>query len=367
MKKFFSIILLVFVYFSAYAINPAKLLTPIPSDFKPECYKYYKKVKMTNIFWYGDTYKLLVNKKDLIITHFWFLLPYKRLDDNTIVIKRFYDSYVELYSGYGCSWSFDTKPKEYSSFSFNNGTRIIDAKLSKNPKYGIYNKKDFDNDWVEDKKDNCPYRYNPLQTDTNKDSVWDACMDDDKDTIIWIFDNCPNVFNPAQEDSNGNGVWDVCEFDKDKDGVLDLKDNCPNISNPDQKDSDKDWVWDVCDNCKYYNPAQLDYNKDWIGDICKIINDKKILKKKQLKQKMLNKEILKKDKDRDNVLDKKDNCPSKYNPDQKDIDSDWIWDVCDKKDDRFSQTHKWLFKYILFIISISVTGGIFYKFWRKKS
>ncbi|MDX8406299.1 MAG: hypothetical protein R8K50_09165 [Mariprofundus sp.] len=70
MKKLLFIFILLFVFSSTYAINPKKVLTPIPDNFKPECYQYYKKVKMTNIFWYGDTYKLLVNKDDLLITHF---------------------------------------------------------------------------------------------------------------------------------------------------------------------------------------------------------------------------------------------------------------------------------------------------------
>jgi len=362
MKKFLVILIFVFIFSTVNAINPKKILTPIPSDFKPECYKSYKKVKMTDIFWDGDTYKLLVNKNDLLITHFWFILPYKRINDNFIIIKRFYDSYIELYSDYGCSWSFDVKAKEYNNIIANKTTKVVIAKLSDNHKYGIYNKKDFDNDWVEDKKDNCPYRYNPLQIDTNLDWVWDACMDDDKDHVIWIFDNCPNIFNPAWEDKNWDWVWDVCEFDKDKDWIFDIKDNCPDISNSDQKDSDGDNIWDICDNCKFYNPAQLDYNKNWIGDICDTMKSNKI-KEEEIKKE---KELLKIDKDKDWILNEKDNCIGEYNPDQKDIDKDWIGDTCDKSDDRFIEQNKWLFKIILFLVSIFITSLIFFLMNKRK-
>ncbi len=35
------------------------------------------------------------------------------------------------------------------------------------------------------------------------------------------------------------------------------------------------------------------------------------------------------DYDNDNILNNQDNCPNSYNPNQKDTDKDWIWDVCD--------------------------------------
>jgi len=52
MKKFLLIFLFFFIFSTSYAVNPKELLTPIPSDFKPECYKYYKKVKMADILWF---------------------------------------------------------------------------------------------------------------------------------------------------------------------------------------------------------------------------------------------------------------------------------------------------------------------------
>src|SRR6478735_4871353 len=44
-------------------------------------------------------------------------------------------------------------------------------------------------------------------------------------------DNCPYKSNSNQTDSNADGVGDVCQGDKDSDGVLDASDNCPLVPN----------------------------------------------------------------------------------------------------------------------------------------
>jgi hypothetical protein len=50
-------------------------------------------------------------------------------------------------------------------FSINKDTKIIEIKSETNPKYNVYSKKDYDNDWIEDESDNCKYKYNPDQAD----------------------------------------------------------------------------------------------------------------------------------------------------------------------------------------------------------
>jgi len=69
--------------------------------------------------------------------------------------------------------------------------------------------------------DNCPEVANAAQTDTDGDTVGDACdlcpliglidRDQDGDRVENNVDNCPCIANPGQEDSNGNGCGDVCE------------------------------------------------------------------------------------------------------------------------------------------------------------
>ena len=50
-----------------------------------------------------------------------------------------------------------------------------------------------DSDIIPDPEDNCPYIYNPDQTDSDQDGIGDAC------------DNCKDVYNLSQKDSDGNG------------------------------------------------------------------------------------------------------------------------------------------------------------------
>ena len=90
---------------------------------------------------------------------------------------------------------------------------------------------DYDCDWLINSDDNCPNDYNPSQTDTDWDLIWDVCDDDvdwdDVKNLVWIvddlghivvwkwdkkLDNCPLVKNKNQKDSNRNGVWDACEW-----------------------------------------------------------------------------------------------------------------------------------------------------------
>ncbi len=89
--------------------------------------------------------------------------------------------------------------------------------------------------------------------------------DYDCDKLINSNDNCPNDYNPSQTDTDWDGIWDVCDDDIDWDGVKnpvwivdDLwhivvwkwdnnMDNCPLVKNKDQKDSNKNGVWDACD------------------------------------------------------------------------------------------------------------------------
>lgn len=194
-----------------------------------------------------------------------------------------------------------------------------------------------DNDSIPDANDNCPYTYNPDQTDSDQDGVGDVCdrcpsiydpnqMDMDHDGVGDVCDNCLTVNNPSQADSDSDGFGDVCDScpsaynpnqaDSDLDGAADACDNCSAIYNPDQQDYDHDGVGDACDNCyRTTNPDQADSDQDGVGDACdNCVNTN-------------NPDQL--DSDHDGVGDACDNCPWGYNPDQTDSDYDGISDACD--------------------------------------
>jgi uncharacterized repeat protein (TIGR01451 family) len=90
---------------------------------------------------------------------------------------------------------------------------------------------DSDGDGIPNYEDNCPYFSNPSQSDADGDGVGDACdhgdsgsgdggggggtgdpTDSDFDGLLDPDDNCPYVFNPDQTDSDGDGIGNVCEI-----------------------------------------------------------------------------------------------------------------------------------------------------------
>jgi len=132
-----------------------------------------------------------------------------------------------------------------------------------------------DGDNIASASDNCPFDYNPAQTDTDGDHVGDIC------------DNCPGVSNANQLDSDADGVGDACDFDDiDFDGVVNSIDNCPDVYNPRQVpasgggttrgqacagsgDRDGDGIQDRLDNCvRTANSNQADADGDGLGDVC---------------------------------------------------------------------------------------------------
>lgn len=261
---------------------------------------------------------------------------------------------------------------------------------------------DQDNDWIIWYYDNCINVSNRDQKDININWVWDVCeFDKDKDGIFdsldncittpnkdqadkdfdWIWNACDNceLYNPSQIDKDWNNIWDVCDEskkelednDKDKDWIIDYKDNCQKIANEDQADKDKDGIWNVCDNCKdIVNSDQIDENKNWVWDMCEDSDVDWILwyidnciNVSNEDQKDDNNDWVWnacEDSDFDNILFANDNCPFDYNPKQEDIDEDKVWDVCDQKDDRFIESNKTFFIWILVLIALVFTGAIFF-------
>ena len=83
--------------------------------------------------------------------------------------------------------------------------------------------KDIDGDHVDnvdcgDRCDNCPYKKNKNQKDSDHDGFGDAC------------DNCPKVFNQNQTDLDNDGKGDACDEDVDGDGIENKEDECPRVT-----------------------------------------------------------------------------------------------------------------------------------------
>jgi hypothetical protein len=174
---------------------------------------------------------------------------------------------------------YKTRKTQYFPIDIN--TKSYNLEMWLNPNYKPvkidWTKVDSDSDWIPDIEDNCKLDYNPDQLDSTASGVWDICSDKDNDKMNGNIDNCPIVYNPNQEDENKNGIWDVCETDTDLDWFFDVIDNCPIVYNPDQFDSDSDWIWDDCDNCvNIYNRDQKDLDKDSIWDACDFTDDRYI-------------------------------------------------------------------------------------------
>ena len=69
--------------------------------------------------------------------------------------------------------------------------------------------------------DNCVSVANTNQTNTDGDSMGDACdPDDDNDTVLDGADNCPLVANASQANYDGDSMGDACDPDADNDGFL---------------------------------------------------------------------------------------------------------------------------------------------------
>lgn len=267
----------------------------------------------------------------------------------------------------------------------------------------LYTKKtsDSDKDGVMDLYDNCNSVKNTDQKDINQNGVWDACefdsdsdgvpdeidncrnitnphqLDDDNDSIWNSCDNC-KLYNPSQTDTDWNSIWDTCDTQKtflnnndtDKDGILNSLDNCEFISNPDQADDDNDRIWNSCDNCKLFqNYDQTDENENGLWDICEdsdwdwidSITDNCINIVNPNQDDSDNDGIGNacEDDDRDTILFSLDNCPYKYNPLQIDTDNDGLWDKCDDDDNRFLESNKEIFIFLMFLIMAGFAWAIF--------
>lgn len=218
---------------------------------------------------------------------------------------------------------------------------------------------DYDGDGVPYSEDDCPYYYDPEQTDSDADGIGDACEDADYDGTPDSYDNCPSAYNWDQSnvdywnDSDG----DECDDDDDGDGIADAEDTCPLYYDSTNADTDGDGVGDYCDgtdsdgdtwiddydNCPAVdNPWQSDSDGDGNGDECDDdIDGDGTANDADSCPYFADDSYCSDysgygatdDADWDYVTDTYDNCPNDYNYDQADSDSDGAGDSCDDDDD----------------------------------
>ena len=180
------------------------------------------------------------------------------------------------------------------------------------------------------------------QNGTNPSVANADTIDTDSDGVVDVSDNCPTISNNTQTDTDSDTVGDACDVDDDNDGVADGSDIFPldgtesidtdtdGIGNNSDTDDDGDGMSDVFEMLYGLDPLVDDASGDLDGDsstnLQEFINGTDPTSAPGTTT----------DLDGDSVVDALDNCPSTSNVAQTDTDTDSLGDACDTDDDNDS-------------------------------
>lgn len=339
MKKVFLFLFLLLSFSQTFSMNPADFLEKVPKNFKSECYEYYNKIDKSNVWertWENyKTFKIKLDKgEDIVFTQFGFILPYK-----------YYSDTKNNYSYKNNLWITNEKLLDYNWNTFNdiNSKKQNEIVLSFDE---IVQKNNFNfvfdyssnnytpNFYISDDKVNWnlvkrqdiedfSFKYLKISFVSNTKEIflenikiYELNFPKKSNTfLVKSFYNDDieiySKYNCKDKDFNTNALnYDSFSIDNST-KIIELNaENNPKYNVYSKKDMDNDWVEDETDNCKdRYNPNQSDINWDWIWDICS-------------------------DDDNDWIIWYYDNCVYVNNPDQKDINRNWVWDVCEYDKDK---------------------------------
>ncbi len=157
-------------------------------------------------------------------------------------------------------------------------------------------------------RDNCRFAPNTDQADGNGDEIGDACQDSDGDGRNEASDNCPTMVTSVVTDLYSDGIGDACDLDRDGDYICDQGGPISGTSGVPSFCPASDFGADNC-------PSRYNRNqRDTDGDSLECADGLAPLHPNH------------------GCGDECDNCAGCSNPDQRDLDRDGRGDACD--DDR---------------------------------
>ncbi|MDO8526744.1 MAG: thrombospondin type 3 repeat-containing protein [Deltaproteobacteria bacterium] len=211
---------------------------------------------------------------------------------------------------------------------------------------------DTDGDSVYDAEDNCPVDKNNDQLDTDQDEIGDVCDEDDdndgfsdkheiqtgtdpkkqdtdEDGVVDGKDDFP-VLRSEQQDTDHDGKGNNEDADDDNDGISD-QEEARRGTNPLGRDTDEDGIPDNADTCPLLaHGNNADTDGDGLGDECDQDDDNDTIPDvMESKPAQAYSDPKRMDTDGDALFDYEDNCPNSPNTNQLDSDGDGWGDVCD--------------------------------------
>ena len=139
--------------------------------------------------------------------------------------------------------------------------KLVDGQTVLNVLYKLYNivKCDFNNDYdcdlSDNAGDNCPNAYNPTQTDTDKDWIWDVCDSDIDGDGVW------------------NPIWIVDDNGRINIGMRTTGTDLTLFGNSTWDSNNKIWIYINANNVKWSAPVSINFDAITKGEIKKISRD----------------------------------------------------------------------------------------------